>query len=284
MNPDEYTKLEQVDRRHWFYCGKRALVKTWIDRYLPLQREDLLIDGGCGTGTWLAEMGATCRVLGLDDHDESIRLARPKVEAVGGRVVKTTLERTELPAGCAAVVTLLDVLEHLDDDAAALREMLRLVRPGGLVVITVPALRWLWSDWDVALQHRRRYHRADLLRLVPPADADVLRCDYFNTLLLLPIALVRAWRKLRRPRPGAARLEDRVPGRLLNTLLFQALVIPGRWQWFHPPFGVSLLAVLRRRGHPSGPPTAYRAAPGDTAVSTGRDAVPGTPSATVIRG
>ncbi len=247
MNSDEYTKLDQLDRRHWFYRGKRAIVRAWIGRHLVLRRDDLLIDAGCGTGTFLAEMAGVCRVLGLDDHDESLALARPRVEAVGGRVLKTSLERVDLPDGCAAVVTLQDVLEHVDDDAAALRELTRLVRPGGLLVLTVPALRWLWSDWDVALHHRRRYSRADLLRLLRQPGVDVLRCCYFNAPLLPAIALVRLWRRLRPPRPGAARAEDRVPGRLLNTLLYHLLVAPACTGWFRPPLGVSLLAVLRRQ-------------------------------------
>jgi SAM-dependent methyltransferase len=247
MNADEYVKLDRLDREHWFYRGKRAVVRHWIDRYLALRPDDLLIDGGCGTGTWLLEMSRVCRVLGLDDYEDSLRLARPRLEPVGGRVLKSGLDRVALPDGCAAVVTLLDVLEHLDDDAAALGEMIRLVRPGGLVVVTVPALRWLWSDWDVSLHHRRRYGRADLLRLVGRPEVEVLHCAYFNSALLPAIALVRLWRKVRPPAPGAVRAEDRIPPRWLNALLFRTLVSPACWGWFRPAAGVSLLAVLRRR-------------------------------------
>jgi SAM-dependent methyltransferase len=248
MNPDEYTKLNRIDREHWFYRGKRAVVRHWVGRYLPLRPDDLWVDAGCGTGTLLVEQGQVCRVLGLDGYDESIALARPRVEAVGGQVHKTPLDRVDLPDGCASVVTLLDVLEHLNDDRAALAEMVRLTRPGGLVVVTVPALRALWSDWDVVLHHRRRYTRGDLLRLVRMPELEVLRCTYFNSLLLPPIFLVRAWRKLRPVPPGADRAEDRIPGPWLNALLYKTLVAPACWTWFRPPAGVSLLAVLRRRG------------------------------------
>ena len=245
MNPEEYARLDQIERRHWFYRGKRDVVRHWIQRYRPLRPDDLLIDGGAGTGNWLVEMSRHCRVLGLDDFPESIALARPRLEAVGGSILQTSLEKVDLPDRVAAVVTLLDVLEHLDDDEAALREMVRLVRPGGLVVITVPALRWLWSDWDVALHHRRRYHRADLLRLVRRSGAEVLHCSYVNTFALLPIALVRGWRRLRPPAPGAPRAEDRIPPPPVNRLLYQSFVRPACWSWFRPPAGVSLLAVLR---------------------------------------
>jgi SAM-dependent methyltransferase len=247
MNTDEYTKLDRLDRAHWFYSGKRAVVRHWIDRHLRPGRDDLLIDAGCGTGTFLEEMAGTCGVLGLDDHAESIALARPRVEAVGGRVLQTALDRVDLPSGCAAVVTLMDVLEHLDDDAGAVGELTRLLRPGGLLVVTVPALPWLWSDWDVALHHRRRYLKRDLVRLLRRPGLELLRCSYFNTALLPAIALVRLWRKVRPPRPGEERAEDRLPAPWLNRLLYHAMVRPACWGWFYPPLGVSLLAVARRR-------------------------------------
>lgn len=246
MNPDEYTKLDRLDRVHWFYRGKRRIVRSWVGRYLKLGADDLAIDAGCGTGTFLAELAGTCRVLGLDDHAESIAIAGPRLAAAGGGVLQTTLDRVDLPDGCAAAVTLMDVLEHVDDDAGVLREMARLVRPGGLVVVTVPALMWLWSDWDVALHHRRRYHAAGLRRVIAASGLDTLHLAYFNSAALPAIGLVRAWRKLRPPVPGRERAEDRVPGRLVNWLLYQSMVIPARWRWFRPPAGVSLLAVLRK--------------------------------------
>ncbi len=246
MNPKEYENLDRIDRTHWFYRGKRAIVRHWIDRLAPPGPDDLLVDAGMGTGTWLVEMASRCRVLGLDDHDESLALVRPRLEAVGGGALKTTLDSVDLPDGSAAVVTMMDVLEHLDDDAAALNEMVRITRPGGLIVVTVPALRWLWSDWDVTLHHRRRYHKPDLLRLFRSQDVEVIRCAYFNTVALGPAWAVRSWRKVRKPRPGAPRFEDHVPPAPLNGLMYRMMVDPARWGWLRPPAGVSLLGVLRK--------------------------------------
>lgn len=250
MNPEEYAHLDRLDRDHWFYRGKREIVRHWIGRYATLGPEDLLVDAGMGTGTWLVEMGRRtgCRVLGLDDHDESLAIAGPRLEAVGGRAVKTALGRVDLPDGAASVVTMMDVLEHLDDDLSALCEMVRITRPGGLVVVTVPALKALWSDWDEAMHHRRRYHARELRGLFARVDAEVLRCAYFNALALPPIALVRAWRRLRPAREGTPRLEHRVPPGWANAALYSAMVAPARWGRLAPPLGASLLGVLRRRG------------------------------------
>ncbi|MBA2524586.1 MAG: class I SAM-dependent methyltransferase [Pyrinomonadaceae bacterium] len=246
MDSAELANLDRVDRFHWFYRGKRTIVRYWIDRYVSLRSDDLLIDAGMGTGVWLVEMSSVCRVLGLDNSKESIALGRLRLEAVGGATLKTSLYDVNLPDSCATVVTILDVLEHLDDDRAALQEMIRLVRPGGILVITVPALRWLWSDWDVALGHHRRYHMDDLLRLLRQPGVETLRCAYFNTAMLPPIALIRHWRRFLAPKSSGQRAEDKVPGSILNALLYHSLAIPARWAWFRPPIGVSLLAVLRR--------------------------------------
>lgn len=249
MNPDEFAKLDRIDREHWFYRGKRAIVRYWIDQYVSLSADDLFIDAGCGTGVLLTEMATRCRVVGLDSYEESLSLASPRVTAMGGTVQKTSLEKVGLPEGRAAVVTALDVLEHLDDDTVALRELARLLRPAGLLVITVPALPSLWSDWDETLHHRRRYTRAQLLALIRQPGLEVLRCVYFNTAMLPLIALIRLGRKLRPPAPGKERVEDRMPSPWLNSMLFHTLVRPACWRWLHPPMGVSLLAVLRRTGN-----------------------------------
>lgn len=245
MNPGEYRRLAAVEQEHWFYRGKREIVRHWIERLVRLQAQDLLIDAGTGTGTWATEMCSRCQVIGLDDHEESLALAAPRIEAAGGRVLKSDLRAVPLPSGCASVVTALDVLEHLDDDRGAFGEMLRLTRPGGLMVVTVPALACLWSDWDEALHHRRRYDKPGLEQVLRQPGSRLLRCVYFNTAMLPLIALVRWMRRIRPSSPGR-RLEDRIPSRPLNALLYHLLVRPACWEHFSPPAGVSLLAIVER--------------------------------------
>jgi ubiquinone/menaquinone biosynthesis C-methylase UbiE len=245
MDTSEYYKLDQVDRVHWFYRGKRAIIRFWMRRHLELSSEDLLVDAGMGSGVFLEEMSEHCRVIGLDNSDESLLLAGPRVTACGGGVIKTDLSRVGLPDNVAAVVTMLDVLEHLDDDRAALCEAARLTKPGGLVMITVPACKWLWSDWDEALHHRRRYSRTELLRLFSGVHLELLRCTYFNSAMFAPILVIRLCRRLL-PHRGALRAEDFVPGKYLNAILHKIMVAPACWAWFRPPFGLSLFALLRK--------------------------------------
>jgi SAM-dependent methyltransferase len=185
-------------------------------------------------------------VIGLDDHSESAALARPRLESVGGQFLECSLLDVDLPDGCASVTTALDVLEHLDDDAAAFKEMVRITRRGGLIVVTVPALMLLWSDWDVVLHHRRRYHRPDLRKLLDVPGVELLRLAYINTFALAPVLLVRGLRRFFPPKSDSQRMEHQIPPEPLNSLLYAAFVGPGCWGWFKPPAGVSLLAVLRR--------------------------------------
>lgn len=181
----------------------------------------------------------------MDDHAESLALAAPRLAAVGAVALRSSLDAVPLPSHSATVVTLLDVLEHLDDDQAAVREIRRILKPGGLLVITVPALRWLWSDWDVTLHHRRRYHEPELRRLLAGVGLEIIQCRYINWIALLPIALVRLKRRMFPPAPGATRAEDQVPRTPLNALLYYLFVIPACIGWIRPPAGVSLLAIAR---------------------------------------
>lgn len=222
-------------------------MRHWIERLAPLQPEDLLVDAGCGTATFLQEMAGFCRVVGIDNSLESIKIAGPKIRPLGGGIIHSPLDTVELESNSASVVTLLDVLEHVDDDRAVLMEMSRITRPGGLIVITVPALKFLWSDWDVALHHRRRYLQPELLKLVRHPDLTVLRCSYFNTLALVPILAIRAVRKFLLPAQNGDRAEDKVPPRWLNNILRQAMVWPACSDGFTAPLGVSLLAILRKK-------------------------------------
>jgi len=247
MNSEEYAKLERLDGTHWFYVGKRRIVRHWIDRFVKLEPSDLLVDAGMGTGTWLVEMSSQCRVLGIDDYQESLDIAIPRIEKVDGTVLKSKLDHVDLPDGIARVVTMMDVIEHLDDDAAAVREMTRITAPGGLIVITVPALMTLWSDWDVILHHRRRYGKRQFEALFDPDRLEILHCAYFNSLVLPLVWAVRFWRRLVPVRSGGQRAEERIPPWPINAILRTIMVWPACRKWYHPPFGVSLIAVLRRK-------------------------------------
>jgi ubiquinone/menaquinone biosynthesis C-methylase UbiE len=250
MNPAEYDNLDAKERTHWYYAGKRAMVRWWLERCGPPRPEQVLLDCGAGTGRFALEMQAHCRVLVLDNHEESLRLLRTRFSA--GQILSLAGDRVPLPDGSLDYVTALDVLEHVPDDTAVVAGFHRLLKPGGLAVVTVPASMALWSDWDEALHHYRRYDRARLRALFPAGQWEIRYVNYTNVVVYPAVWLVRKWRRLttRRgaaPPAGGARTEDRLPPAWLNALLRTIFVSLAKVR-VPFPFGVSLLLVASRRG------------------------------------
>jgi SAM-dependent methyltransferase len=244
MNSDEYTNLERVEATHWYYAGKREFARRWLLRARLPRPEDTLLDCGAGTGRFAAEMQTHCRVLALDDHEEALRILRTRFRPE--QILSLAGDQVPLPDGSIEYVTALDVLEHVPDDAAVVRGFHRLLKPGGIALVTVPASMALWSDWDEVLHHFRRYHRAQLRVLFPAAQWEIVHVNYTNVPVYPAVWLVRKWRRWFPAKGGAVRSEDKVPGPFLNALLRSAFVAPAFWP-VPLPFGVSLLLVARRR-------------------------------------
>lgn len=244
MNADEYANLERVEQHHWYYAGKRDLVRSWINRVRPPALADVLLDCGAGTGRFAQEMESQCRVLVLDDHEEALTLLRGRFKPE--QILSLSGDRVPLPDGSLDYVTALDVLEHTPDDAAVVRGFHRLLKPGGLAVVTVPASMALWSDWDVGLHHFRRYARRELCALFPKADWEIVHVNYTNVLVYPAVWLVRKWRRWFPVAAGTNRAEDRLPAPWVNRLLRTQFTSLAEVR-MPLPFGVSLLLVARRR-------------------------------------
>lgn len=244
MDPAEYRKLAAIEADHWYYAGKRAIVRHWLEQVRPPTPADRLLDCGAGTGRFAAEMANRCQVKVLDDHAEALELLRERFRP--DQILSLAGDRVPLPDGSLEYVTALDVLEHVPDDAAVVRGFHRLLVPGGLAVVTVPAGMALWSDWDVALHHYRRYARRELAALFPADQWEIVQLNYTNVAAYPAVWLIRRWRRWFPAKAGAPRSEDRLPSAPVNALLRALFVMPGRSR-FPFPFGVSLLLVARRR-------------------------------------
>jgi ubiquinone/menaquinone biosynthesis C-methylase UbiE len=248
MQIEEYNALEKVEREHWFYKGKRILVQYWIERAAMLSPGDHIVDCGAGTGELVRELRARYEpqgvsVLGIEYVEEARRLAKERkgIELLEGSIL-------DLPQndGASSVTIALDVLEHVEDDKLAFSELLRITKPGGIIIINVPAFMSLWSDWDVSLGHFRRYSKASLQATLASHEKEfwVLHFEYENAFAFLPILTLRKFSRLFKLK---SRFEDRVPSSGMNKMLLDIFVGQSKASWFHPPFGSSLLCVLRKK-------------------------------------
>lgn len=242
MNAAEYDNMDRMEASHWYYAGKRVIARRWLERAGPPRPDQLLLDCGAGTGRFAKEMESSCRVMVLDDHEESLRILRTRFRA--DQILSLAGDQVPLPAGSLDYVTALDVLEHTPDDRAVVAGFARLLKPGGVALVTVPASMALWSDWDVSLHHYRRYARSQLKALFPETEWKLLHVNYTNVAVYPGVWLIRKWRKLF---PSQSRGEDAEPPRWLNAILQNVFVNTALWR-LQLPLGVSLLLVARRRG------------------------------------
>jgi len=244
MQIEEYDALERVEREHWFYKGKRLLVRHWIERAANLMAGDRIVDCGAGTGELVRELRGMFEyqgiaVIGIEYSEEARRLA---LERKGTGLLAGSILDLPLKDATSKVTVALDVLEHVEDDRLAFSELLRITAPGGIIIINVPAFMSLWSQWDVSLGHYRRYSKAMLHDVLAPhrMEFEILHFEY----AFLPILSLRKFSRLLRPQ---SRMEDRIPAPRTNKLLLDLFVAPSKASWFHPPFGSSLFCVLKKR-------------------------------------
>ena len=244
MNSEEYQNLANVERGHWYYRGKREFVRRWIEKVRPPQITDTLLDCGAGTGQFAAEMSSRCRVLVLDSHEESLAMLRKRFSPE--QVLALTGDQVPLPNTSLEYITALDVLEHVPDDQAVVDGFARLLKPGGVAVVTVPASMALWSDWDVVLHHFRRYSKPQLQSLFTETKWDVTAVHYTNVAVFPLVWIARRWQGWFRGDRNQHGLEHNVPPKWINMMLRVQFVwsamIPIAW-----PFGISLLLVARRK-------------------------------------
>jgi 2-polyprenyl-3-methyl-5-hydroxy-6-metoxy-1,4-benzoquinol methylase len=246
MDAALYEELWQVERAHWWFQARRQIVWSLIKRYIhgASRRRLQICELGCGTGGNLVELAARHDVTGVECAPQAIEYARRRL---GNRVLSGRLpDQISLPTGRFDVVLLTDVLEHIEDDARSAKTALRLLRPGGIVVATVPAYQWLYSPRDAHHHHFRRYGKMQFRRLWAAAEAELLLLSYYNTYLFPAAAGVRLMSKLllRNSEPRDLAIPPRPVNGLLARLMTSEANLLGRLPM---PFGLSLIAVVRKR-------------------------------------
>lgn len=228
----------------WWSRGRRALVKALVSRYADGAHGRKVLEIGCGTGAIMKELESlAATVCGLDISPAALRYCRQRgIESV------CVADAASLPYqdNRFDLVVGVDVLEHVEDDAGALREIYRVCRPGSLLIVTVPAFQFLWSRRDEQHHHRRRYTLSQFRERVAAAGFIVKRASYINMPLLLPLFLLVKVGHLLRRNPSAKMDFVLVPPPV-NTVL--SAVVEREASWLRRadlPIGTSIMCVALR--------------------------------------
>jgi SAM-dependent methyltransferase len=266
MELAEYEVMYQREEDYWWYVGLRALVLSQIAHFARGWKDLTLLDAGCGTGK-LLETCREYRAYGLELSGEAFRfLHRRGLE----NAIQASVLQMPFADASFDVVASLDVLYHLASpgDVKGLQEMSRVLKPGGMLLMNLPAYEFLRSHHDVAIHTQQRYTRSRVRDMLSQAGLRVRTLTYRNTLLFPVAALVRLAQKLLRPRPALAQSDLRPLPQFLNCALAVPLLIENRLiqMGLRLPFGLSVYCVAMK---PEPRPAGHRAAPVHESCSGG---------------
>lgn len=242
MEAELYQQMRELEDRHWWFVGRRSIVASLL-RGSGLSKDARLLDVGCGTGGNLGMLCEFGQVIGAELDETAAQLARGRGHAP---IVRGKLpDSLPLSADSFQCITLLDVLEHIDDDLTTLKTMNTLLATDGKLLITVPAFPFLWGAHDEAHHHHRRYRAKGLRRLLTDAGFEVTTLSYCNSWLFPAVAVVRL---LRRFFPAAnAGVELSLPPAPVNTLLAKLFSSERHLLRAGLPFGVSLVVLAKKQ-------------------------------------
>jgi len=239
----EYDVMHAREMSHWWFRGRRRVLLNLLRRATAGSARSRILDFGSGTGGNTDAYARVGRVVGVEPNAGAIDLAKAR-----GTALYCRASGTELPFAASSfdVVMASDVLEHIGDDVGAVREIGRVLKPGGALVFSVPAHPWLFTAHDKALWHHRRYTRPTLRQLLTEGGLDDAWVSYWNT-MLFPV--VCTWRFLGRlvgrdaSRSDLDATPDAINGPLAGLLAVEAALL----QHVRMPWGLSFVGIARRR-------------------------------------
>jgi len=235
----EYAKMHGAEMRFWWFAAKGEMVRRLAGRWFP--QEGDFLDTGCGTGANLERLRDIGRWTGLDSSSEALVFCAWRK---GGNLARGEAARLPFGDGAFDGACILDVLEHMEDDRAAVSELFRVLHPGGRVIATVPAHPALWSAHDEAMGHVRRYSRDSLRALLEGAGFSVLFLRHFMGFLFPVMAPVKLLQRLWGDPEETVSYNWPAPvnGALVGLCRFEAALMES----VNIPFGTTLVAVAER--------------------------------------
>ena len=242
MERTVYHRLDQLEGQHWWFASRRKILKNVISQFAPKKANLNVMEAGCGTGGNLQMLSSFGKLEAFELDDEARAIAKNKMPMD----IKRGMLPDNIPYKPESfdVVVAFDVIEHVEHDVESLASLGKQLAPGGRLIMTVPAMPWLWSKHDETHHHFRRYTSASLNEALLKAGLKPVRISYFNTLLFPLIAGLRLVRKAFGLKETA---DDAMPSPAVNGLLKSIFGFESNWVGrVSMPVGVSLLAVAQR--------------------------------------
>lgn len=234
-----YERMRELETAHWWFVGRRNVLTRLLSG-LKLPKDAKILEAGCGVGGNIAMLAQFGQVSALEPD-------APSREHVAQRTGVTPVEGFlphQVPYADKSfdAVCAFDVVEHVEDDDGALAKLAALTKPGGYLVVTVPAYAWMWSRHDEIHHHKRRYTRGQILAKVRAAGIEPIKASYFNAALFPLAAVVRALKKL----TGARAEDDAMPPGPLNAIFTWLFSLEAAWLAHASlPFGLSIVVIGR---------------------------------------
>lgn len=246
MQSAEYARMYELEDRYWWFVARRELALSLLKKHSTANAR--ILDVGCGTGKGQESFAAFGTVFGLDFSEDALKFSHSRGLT---RLARANAECIPLTSESFDTIVSLDTIEHVPNDAAALNEIFRVLKPGGIFLMNVPAYKWLWGPHDVALMHQRRYHRSQLIRELQAAGFKIERASYHIFLLFPLVALSRFLDKFKRGEPEAKL--PALPNWVESILTAIQVIELGLISRFDLPWGSSLVAVAKKPDVPTLP-------------------------------
>jgi len=244
MRNDLYCELYHLERTYWWHVGKRLIVSGLLEHYWNSQSTDRIVDIGCGAGLMLECLERYGVAMGIDISSDALGFCRNRGQE---RLCQADAVSLPFSSNSVSLVTALDVVEHLEQDGKALAEFHRILKPNGILALTVPAYEWLWSYWDEIHGHKRRYDLTDLSEKVNRAGFGVTKISYTN-IFILPAAIAVRWLKRLQNNNANTQKSDfmHVPN-LMNKIFVSLYRLEAALlKKTDAPFGLSIVCLARK--------------------------------------
>ncbi len=237
----------EVEEKHWWWIGRKNIIKSLLNSK-GTGSKNIILDAGCGTGSNIIFFNQFGRTYGIDISSVATKFCRTRGIK---NVVTGDVSKLPYKSNFFDIVSCMDVLEHIENEEKAIKEIFRVLKPGGALILTVPALPFLFSKHDNAQGHFRRYNRNYLRKILVLSGFEEGRITYFNTILSFPIIIFRLLSRLG-PFSGLADFDAKInydvyKAQGFNQLLASIFSLEAKiLKKTDMPFGVSLVAFYKK--------------------------------------